>query len=125
MRLHELYFENLSSESVAVESCPDIFNKIQLDFGSTEAWADEFKAMGAIRGIGWVVLYHDKWADRLINFWIDEHDTGHPAGCRPLIIMDVFEHAFMPDKLRRPDYINIFMEHLNWASAEERMKAIA
>lgn len=125
MRLHELYFENLTATPAGIETCPDIYNKIQLDFGSTESFIEEFKAMGVMRGIGWVVLYHDKWADRLMNFWIDEHDSGHPSGCRPLIVMDLFEHAFLPDKLRRPDYVNIFMEHLNWSSAEERMKAVA
>lgn len=125
MRLHELYFENLSAEPTALENCPDIYNKIQLDFGSIENWKEEFKAIGNMRGIGWVVLYHDKWKDMLINSWINEHDTGHLSGCRPLIVMDLFEHAFMLDKLRKPEYIDIFFRLLNWSSAEQRIKALA
>lgn len=125
MRLHELYFENLTVAPGAVDAYPDIYNKIQLDFGTYDNWMAEFRALGLMRGIGWVVLYHDKWQDKFLNVWIGEHDTGHLAGCRPLIVMDVFEHAFLPDKLRRPDYIDIFFAHLDWSSAEERMKALA
>jgi len=50
-----------------------------------------------MRGIGWAVLYQDLTNGNLINFWINEHDGGHPAGCNPLLICDVFEHAFMID----------------------------
>lgn len=125
MRLHELYFENLTKSPEPVENYPDIFNKLNLDFGSVEKWQEDFRAMGLMRGIGWVVLYHDRWADRLFNVWINEHDTGHLAGCRPLIVMDVFEHAFMPDGLRKPDYVDAIISQISWSSADERMKAIA
>ena len=66
-------------------------------FGNYETWVNGFKATGAMRGIGWAVLYYDKQADKLYNVWINEHDTGHFAGCVPILIMDVFEHAFMID----------------------------
>lgn len=58
----------------------------------------DFSATGAMRGIGraWA-LYQHKTNGRLMNFWINEHDVGHPAGCTPILIMDVFEHAFMLD----------------------------
>ncbi len=76
-----------------------------------------------MRGIGWVVLYHDPLADRLINFWINEHDVSHPAGCAPLLIMDVFEHAFMLDYgLKRADYIEAFFKNIDWAQVEARIK---
>ena len=45
-----------------------------------------------MRGIGWVVLYQD--GERLVNFWVNEHDVANPAGCAPVLVMDVFEHAF-------------------------------
>lgn len=49
------------------------------------------------RGIGWVVLYQDMKNGKLFNFWVNEHDVSHPTGCNPILIMDVFEHAFMID----------------------------
>jgi len=50
-----------------------------------------------MRGIGWVILYQDVHTGKLINFWINKHDVGHPAGGNPLLVMDVFEHAYMID----------------------------
>jgi len=75
-----------------------------------------------MRGIGWVALYRDIPSGRLINFWINEHDAGHPTGGMPILIMDVFEHAFMIDYgLKRADYIEAFFKNLNWEAAESRL----
>jgi Fe-Mn family superoxide dismutase len=122
MRLHEYYFENLGGKTP-----PDkngrLAKKMTGDFGSYEAWEKDFKATGAMRGIGWVALYQDITNERLINFWINEHDVAHPAGCRLLLIMDVFEHAFMLDYgLKRSDYIASFFKNINWAVVEGRLK---
>ena len=122
MRLHEFYFENLGGEG-ALPPDGRLAKKLTEDFGSYENWEKDFKATGAMRGIGWAVLYQDSATGRLINFWINEHDTGHPAGCTPVLIMDVFEHAFMIDYgLKRPDYIAAFFGSINWAAVEARIK---
>ncbi|HMK60074.1 MAG TPA: Fe-Mn family superoxide dismutase [Dissulfurispiraceae bacterium] len=122
MRLHEYYFENLGGKS-ALDKGGKLAKKLVASFGNLDAWEKDFKAVGAMRGIGWAVLYQDTAADRLINFWINEHDTAHPAGCTPLLIMDVFEHAFMIDYgLKRADYIEAFFKNINWAAIEGRLK---
>ena len=91
-------------------------------FGSVEAWATDFKATGAMRGIGWVVLYEDPATGRLINTWINEHDVGHLAGARPVLIMDVFEHAFIPDYgLKRAEYIEAFFKNIDWKAVDSRL----
>lgn len=121
MRLHELYFENLGGNGV-VDPGSRFAGRLVADFGSHEAWARDFRATGAMRGIGWAVLYQDSASGRLLNFWINEHDAGHPAGCRPLLIMDVFEHAFMLDYgLKRADYIEAFFAAIDWRSVEARL----
>ena len=118
MRLHEYYFENLGGKG-PLEKKGKLFKKISEDFGGYESWEKEFKATGSMRGIGWVVLYQDNLAGRLFNFWINEHDVGHPAGCTPILVMDVFEHAFMTDYgLKRADYIEAFFKNINWKEAE-------
>ncbi len=95
---------------------------MQRDFGSVEEWEKDFRATGAMRGIGWAALYQDNTDHRLLNSWINEHDTGHPAGCVPILIMDVFEHAFMLDYgLKRADYIDSFFKNIDWAVAGSRM----
>ncbi len=122
MRLHEYYFENLGGhEPLSPESL--LYKKIVDNFGSYEAWEKEFKAMGTMRGIGWVALYQDIFSDQLINFWINEHDAGHPAGGNLLLIMDVFEHAFITDYgLKKADYIEAFFKNINWKAIENRLK---
>jgi Fe-Mn family superoxide dismutase len=76
-----------------------------------------------MRGIGWAILYQDPTSGKLFNQWINEHDVGHPAGCNPLLILDVFEHAFMIDYgLKRADYIAAFFKNIKWEAVEGRMK---
>jgi Fe-Mn family superoxide dismutase len=121
MRLHEYYFENLGGKT-QLDKNARLVKKITEDFGSYEAWEKDFKATGTMRGIGWVVLYQDVTNGRLINFWINEHDVAHPAGCNPILIMDVFEHAFMLDYgLKKADYIEAFFKNVDWRAVEARL----
>lgn len=122
MRLHEFYFDNLGGNT-PFDAGGLLGKKLAGDFGSLEAFEKDFKATGAMRGIGWTVLYQDAVNRRLINFWINEHDVAHPAGCHPILIMDVFEHAFMLDYgLKRADYIEAFFKNIDWRVAEGRLK---
>jgi Fe-Mn family superoxide dismutase len=122
MRLHEYYFDNLGGMTpLATEG--RLGKKMVESFGSIDAWEKDFRATGAMRGIGWTVLYLDPADGRLINFWINEHDEGHPAGGIPLLVMDVFEHAYLLDYgLKRADYINAFFKSIDWKAAEARLK---
>jgi Fe-Mn family superoxide dismutase len=122
MRLHEYYFENLGGKT-ALEKTGKFGKKVAEAFGSYEAWETDFKATGSMRGIGWVVLYHDPVNGGLFNQWINEHETGHFAGCTPVLVMDVFEHAFMIDYgLKRADYITSFFKNINWDIIDKRIK---
>lgn len=122
MRLHEYYFENLGGKET-LDLGGKLGKKIVEDFGGYEAWEKDFKAVGTMRGIGWVVLYQDNVNGKLMDFWVNEHDVGHPAGCSPMLIMDVFEHAYMIDYgLKRGDYIEAFFKNIDWKSAESRLK---
>ena len=121
MRLHELYFDNLGGKTQADKN--SVFaRRVAESFGSYEAWEQDYKATGAMRGIGWVVPYQD-WTGALFNAWINEHETGHFAGCSPVLVMDVFEHAYMIDYgLKRADYIGSFFKNINWESVSKRIK---
>jgi len=121
MRLHELYFENLGG-TTPLPGTGRLAGKLAEDFGGVELWEKDFRGVGAMRGIGWAVLYQDSATGRLINFWVNEHDVAHPAGCTPLLIMDVFEHAFMLDYgLKRADYIEAFFGNIDWSAVEGRL----
>ena len=122
MRLHEYYFENLGGKAPPDRS-GRLAKKMAESLGSYEDWERDFKGTGAMRGIGWAILYHDALTGRLINQWINEHETGHLAGGTPILIMDVFEHAFMIDYgLKRADYIEAFFKNIDWSVVEERLK---
>lgn len=122
MVLHELYFGNLSKKTVALSEDSSLKKKIAERFGSFEVWEKDFRATGAMRGIGWAILYYDKEGGRLFNVWINEHDVGHLSGCVPLLVMDVFEHAFMLDYgTKRADYIEAFMKAVDWEVVEGRL----
>ncbi|MBE0604749.1 MAG: superoxide dismutase [Deltaproteobacteria bacterium] len=121
MRLHELYFGNLGGKG-ALEPASKLGKAVAAEFGSVEKWEADFRAAGAMRGIGWVVLFQDKEGGRLFNQWVNEHDVGNPAGAVPVLVMDVFEHAFMVDYgLKRADYIAAFFRNVNWKAAEARI----
>jgi Fe-Mn family superoxide dismutase len=120
MRLHECYFENLGGKGTLDTSSP-LYTKLVADFGSYDQWKADFIATGAMRGIGWAVLYLDPQTGRLFNTWINEHDVGHLAGGKPILIMDVFEHAYMIDYLLdRAAYIDAFFKNINWDTVSKR-----
>jgi len=122
MRLHEYYFENLGGKT-PLDRSGELAKKIIAVYGSINIWEQDFRAVGAMRGIGWVVLYLDGVTGGLYNQWINEHEVGHLAGCRPILVMDVFEHAFMIDYgLKRADYIAAFFKNINWQAVESRIK---
>jgi Fe-Mn family superoxide dismutase len=122
MRCHEYYFENLGGKA-PLDKSGKLANKLAADFGSYEDWEKDFRATAAMRGIGWTILYQDNVTGTLMNQWINEHETGHPAGCAPILVLDVFEHAFMIDYgLKRPDYIAAFFNNIDWSAAEARLK---
>ncbi len=121
MRLHELYFQNLGGKDTQLDPQTPLAQQIVRDFGSFEAWKKDFVETGMLRGIGWSVLYVDPIEGRLINTWIGEHDMGHLAGGKPILIMDVWEHAFMPDYgLDRAAYINAFFNNIKWDVVSKR-----
>jgi Fe-Mn family superoxide dismutase len=121
MRLHELYFGNLAKHKVPLSE-RTLKQKIAETWGSFENWEKDFVGIASMRGIGWAVLAYDKKEGKLFNVWIGEHDGGHLAGLIPLLIVDVFEHAFMLDYgLKRASYIEVMMKHIDWHTVEERM----
>lgn len=119
MRLHELYFGNLTKEPTVIDPSSEIARAIAGRFGTMEAWEKDFRTAGMTRGIGWVMLVRD--GERLFNVWVNEHDGGHLAGAEPLLVMDVFEHAYIRDYgLTRADYIDAFMHAIDWSIVTER-----
>jgi len=115
MRLHEYYFGNIIKGGKEIDKNTNLYKKIVSDFGSYQNWEADFQATSTMRGIGWIILYYNGTEKRLFNTWINEHDVGHLCGAKPLLVMDVFEHAYMIDYgLKRADYIKAFFNAIDW-----------
>ncbi len=122
MRLHEYYFENLGARA-PLDKSGSVSAQFADSSGSYDNWEQDFRATGALRGIGWVILYQDNVTGWLFNQWINEHEIGHLAGCTPILVMDVFEHAFITDYgLKRAEYIEAFFKNINWSIVESRLE---
>lgn len=121
MRLHELYFGNMTKTSVSLTEDAPLLQNILRIYGAYENWEKDFRAVGAMRGIGWAILYYDPVGRQVFNVWVNEHDTGHLAGATPLLVLDVFEHAYTLDYgIKRADYIDAFFKVIDWDAAAKR-----
>ena len=120
--LHELYFENLGGHGGAPAG--RIAELINRDFGSFEKWLEDFKACGvAVRG--WVVLAISLYDGKLHNYGADAHHFNFPALAWPLLVLDVYEHAYAIDYgVKRPPYIEAFLKNINWDVVNRRLERI-
>jgi Fe-Mn family superoxide dismutase len=124
MRLHEYYFENLTPTPAALDVQSRLYKKIEEDFGRYDLWEQGFKGTGGMRGVGWVMLAFDMQTWRLFNVWLGEHDTGLLVDTRPLLVMDMFEHAFLLDYgVKRQDYEEAFFNLIDWERVGNRLEA--
>ncbi|MEK7842146.1 MAG: Fe-Mn family superoxide dismutase [Deltaproteobacteria bacterium] len=118
--LHELYFENLNAKS---EKKPDgkLADMIARDFGSFEKWQEDFKACG-MAARGWVILGLSPYDSKLHNYCLDTHHFNVPMCVTPVLVMDVYEHAYVIDYgVKRPPYIDAFMKNIDWSIAQKRL----
>ena len=116
MILHEAYFDSLGGGGTSSGSLADAITR---DFGSVERWRAEFSAMGKAEGggSGWVLLMYSPRDKRLINQWAADH-TNAVAGGRPVIALDMYEHAYHMDYgAKAGGYVDAFMEAINWDNA--------
>jgi Fe-Mn family superoxide dismutase len=117
MILHEVYFAGLGDES---QPGPALAEALARDFGSIDRWRTEFVAMGKAEGggSGWVVLNWDPRDKRLVNAWAADHTTTL-AGGRPILVLDMYEHAYHMDYgAKAGDYVDAFMHAIRWSSAD-------
>jgi Fe-Mn family superoxide dismutase len=126
MVLHEYYFGNMKKGSTATD--PDknsnFYRAAETSFGSYDIWKADFMGVGKMRGVGWAICYENPSNGRLSNHWITLHETGNVAGFIPVLVMDVWEHAFILDykPADRPKYIEAFFSNIDWNAVGRRLK---
>lgn len=125
MVLHEYYFDNLTPQTSAKpESSSSFLRRAEASFGSYERWKTDFVSVGKMRGVGWAVCLQDPASGRLTNHWITLHEHGIVAGFKPVLVMDVWEHAFLLDytPAQRGQYIEAFFSNVNWRILDRRVE---
>lgn len=126
MVLHEYYFENLKKNGETDPAGNSAFYKAaEMSFGSYEIWKADFVGVGKMRGVGWAICFEQPDTGRLSNHWISLHQSGEVAGYNPVLVMDVWEHAFLLDykPADRPRYIEAFFSNMDWSSVEGRLRS--
>jgi len=125
MVLHEYYFDNLKRDGGDDPAKSSSFYKAaEASFGSYDVWKADFVGVGKMRGVGWAMCYEQPGSGRLSNHWISLHQTGEVAGFNPVLVMDVWEHAFLLDykPAERPKYIEAFFSNIDWTAVERRLR---
>ncbi len=124
MVLHEHYFENLKAGADPEPARDGRFrHACEASFGDFKTWRTDFVGVGKMRGVGWAICYQDPATQRVSNHWITLHEVGNVSGYQPLLVMDVWEHAYLLDypPADRPKYIDAFFANVAWSAVEGRM----
>ena len=120
--LHEYYFENLTGKGG--KPTGKLSDLITGEWGSFEKWFDEFKACG-MAARGWVMLALSLYDGKLHNYCLDAHNDKVPVNALPILVMDVYEHAYFMDYgAKRAPYIEVFMKNINWAVCSKRLDKV-
>jgi Fe-Mn family superoxide dismutase len=126
MVLHEYYFSNLRGGSAAAGPGRDsnFLRAAEASFGSYDVWKADFVSVGKMRGVGWAITYENPANGRLSNHWVTLHEVGNVSGFVPVLVMDVWEHAFLLDykPAERPKYIEAFFSNIDWEACEQRLQ---
>lgn len=125
MVLHEYYFGNMKKEGTGDPDRNSPFYKAAASrFGTYEMWKADFVGVGKMRGVGWAICFQDPSSGLISNHWVTLHEIGNVAGFQPILVMDVWEHAFILDfaPADRPKYIEAFFQNIDWDAVSARLK---
>ena len=124
--LHEYYFGNLTRHGSPdpLRDSPFV-RAAAASFSSYDVWKADFTSVGKMRGVGWAICALDPERGTISNPWVTLHEVGNVAGFAPLLVMDVWEHAFLLDykPAERPRYIEAFFANVDWEAVEKRLTA--
>ena len=125
MVLHEYYFGNLrrgGSESPAESG--GLGQSMEQSFGNFDRWKLHFSSTGMMPRVGCAMCNVDPSSGRISNHWVSLHEHGNVAGFVPVLVMDVWEHAYLLDykPAERKQYIDAFFANTDWRTVEERLQ---
>ena len=121
--LHELYFKNISDLNSNIPMDSLSYMRLSRDFGTFDAWQQDFIACCMASRCGWAMTYYNTYTQTYMNCVIDLHTLGVPVGAYPIVVMDMWQHAYYRDYLKdAKSYVFGMMKQLNWGVIEKRFQ---
>lgn len=121
--LHELYFSGSFDPNSEIHMDSKIFIRLQRDFGTFDDWQRDFIALANSVGNGWVIMGYHPYISQYRNFIVTGHDMNIPVGMIPIIVLDMWEHAYARDyNTDKQSYIISQLRQINWKVANERLE---
>lgn len=123
MVLHELYFDNMKPNGGQLPKGGALEKALVASFGGVEAYLKELAAISKMRGVGWALTVQDPTNGLLMNRWVTLHQDGNIAGYKPILVLDVWEHAWTVDykPTERAKYLESWMSNVAWNVVEGRL----
>lgn len=123
---HSVFWTNLSPDG-GDKPTGTLASAIDEQFGSFDKFQAHFTATAlGVQGSGWSVLAHDAVGDNLAVFQLFDQQSNIPAGVTPLLMLDVWEHAYYLDyKNVRADYVKAFWNIVNWENVQDRFGKVS
>jgi Fe-Mn family superoxide dismutase len=120
--LHELFFEQLRGPGGDLPAGGLLAEAADASFGGVQGWRDHVIAVARTRGPGWVLSAREWTSNRLLNFWIEQHEVGIPASLEPVFVLDLWEHAYLRDfgVKGREQWVETVLGNIDWKVVESR-----
>lgn len=120
--LHEYYFGNLKRQTEDPQPSLAFVRAAEATFGRYAVWKMDFISIAQMRGVGWAICYQDPLNGRLSNHWVSLHQIGTVIGFTPLLVLDLWEHAYLLDyQSERAAYIESFFSNIAWDVVDKRL----
>jgi Fe-Mn family superoxide dismutase len=123
--LHELYFANCFDPNSELFLDALAYMRLSADWGTFDAWMADFMACAMTARSGWVVCGYSLYLKRMINTFVDNHDQNVLLGVIPLLVVDMWEHAYVRDYGNdKKSYLTAMMREISWDVVEDRVKRV-
>lgn len=120
--LHELYFANSFDPHSEIVMDSMSFLRLQRDFGTFDDWQRDFMACALSAGNGWAICGYHMFLKKYVNFMVSNHSGDVPIGFYPIVVVDMWEHAYRDYQTDKKSYLVAQLKELNWEVIEERVK---
>jgi superoxide dismutase, Fe-Mn family len=121
--LHELYFANIGDNSSQINMDTLSYMRLNRDFGTFNDWQKDLISCAQSSRCGWVITYLNTFTQSYMNCVIDLHSQNVPVGMYPVVVIDMWQHAYYKDYLKdSKSYLLAMMKQLNWNVIEKRFR---